>query len=99
MSGTSDTMKPSGNASPDLTKVTKPQISPAVKEHTQNRVSSNQHLSSLPAGLQTPVLIVNNCTFSSCSVAISGQEASEKFTDEQICQETLKDIDIDDIFD
>ena len=51
------------------------------------------------------MFIVNGCTFSGCFVAISGQQPAyqpsntEEFTKEQICQETLKDVDIDDIFD
>ena len=48
------------------------------------------------------MFIVNNCTFSGCSVAISGQQAAcqSKSTAEveQICEETLKGVDIDDIF-
>ena len=96
MSGTSDVMKPSSNVTP--------KISPAVKEQAQNQVCSNQSRSSLPAKPQRPVFIMNDCTFSGCSVAIYGQQAvcqsssSEEVNEEQICQETLKDIDIDDIF-
>ena len=47
----------------------------AVKEQTQNQVNSNHSIPLLPAGFQsTPMFIVNGCTFSSCSVAISGQQ-------------------------
>ena len=60
----------------------------------------------MPAGLQlTTMFIVNNRTFSGCSVAISGQQAkcqprnNEECTKEQICQEKLKDVDNDAIFD
>jgi len=51
------------------------------------------------------MFILSNCSFSGCSIAFSGQQAmclsksSEEFTEEQVVQETLKDIDIDDIFD
>ena len=100
MSGTSDTMNPSNNTS---LAVAKEKI---VKGQTQSQSKREQSLPSLPAGLQsTPMFIVNNCTFSGCSVAISGQQAEcqprniEEFTEEQICQETLKDVDIDAIFD
>ena len=79
---------------------------PAVKEQIQNQVSNKQALPLLPAGFQsTPMFIVNNCTFSGCSVAISGQQAarqpsnSDELTEEQVYQETLRDVDISDIFD
>ena len=46
-------------------------------------------------GLQSiSIFNVNNCTFSSCSVTISGQQPTE-----HICEETIKDVDIDAIFD
>ena len=103
MSGTSDAVNPSNGASLALTKQNATHVLPAVKEQTQNQVNVNQPLPSLPAGVQlTPMFIVNNCTFSGCSVAISGQQAAcqSKSTAEveQICEETLKGVDIDDIF-
>ena len=55
--------------------------------------------------LSTPMFIVNNYTFSGCSATISRQQAEcqlrniEEFTEEQICQETIKHVDIDAIFD
>ena len=104
MSGTSD---PSSSVSLAPKKVNATwAILPAVKEQTQNQVNSNQSIPLLPTGFQsTPMFIVNGRTFSGCSVAISGQQPAyqpsntEEFTEEQICQETLKDVDIDDIFD
>ena len=50
-------------------------------------------------------LKLQECKFSGCSIAISGQQAEcqprniEEFTEEQICQEILEDVDIDAIFD
>ena len=47
--------------------------------------------------------VLNNCTFSGCSVALSGQATSgstqESIEEKRICTETLKDINVDDIFD
>ena len=102
ISGTSNNMKSSSNDSLALTKeTTTTEISAAVKKQTQSEVSSCQPLPVLPAGVQMPMFIVSNCTFSGCSVAISGQQATcqYKSTEEQICEETLKDIDIAQIFD
>ena len=108
MSGTSDDINSSNMpllASKKKSNAT-PADLPAVKEQIQNQVSNKQALPLLPAGFQsTPMFIVNNCTFSGCSVAISGQQAtcqpnnSEEVTEEQVCQETLRDVDISDIFD
>ena len=107
MSGTSDGMN-----SPSMVSLASKKsnatlaVLPAAKEQTQNQVSNKQALPVLPARFQsTPMFIVSNCTFSGCSVAISGQQAScqpsntEELTEEQVCQETLKDVDINDIFD
>ena len=47
--------------------------------------------------------VLNNCNFSGCSVTLSGQGTSgstqESIEEEQICSETLMDINVDDIFD
>ena len=47
--------------------------------------------------------VLNNCTFSGCSVVLSGQATSgstqESIEEKRICTEMLKDINVDDIFD
>ena len=47
--------------------------------------------------------VLNNCSFSGCSVTLSGQATSgstqESIEEKQICTETLEDINVDDIFD
>ena len=64
-------MNPFNNASIAIAK------EKAVKEQTQNKSKSDQLLPSLPVGLQSILMsIVINCTFSDCSIAISGQQAA-----------------------
>lgn len=44
--------------------------------------------------------VLSNCNFSGCSVTLSGQATpQESIEEKQICTETLRGIDVDDIFD
>ena len=75
-----------------------------AKQHVSKQVSKSQLTSPVPSSTRENVtFILNNCSFSGCSVTLFGQamkQSAEKSTEvQQICDETLKDIDVGDIFD
>ena len=69
-----------------------------------NLLRLSQLTSPVPSSTRENVtVILKNCYFSGCSVTLSGQamnQSAEKSTEvQQICDETLKDLNVGDIFD